>query len=146
MLIFDFVHFLIGQPSVPQIPSIDLELGAAAAAAGSGQASAAQNLVELVSGNAQAPASLSSASGVVAQVTQGEDISQIAVADLSSGSTSTIQAIDVENGALANDNLDAVLVGANYASVQNAANSDASGEGAIAAEGSSLNNVQSKKH
>lgn len=122
---------------------IDLELGAAAAAAGAGNANAGQSVVELVSGNAAAPATLVSSSGVAAGVEQGEDIAQVAVANIPSGATSTINAVDVYQDAYAVDSLEAALSGANAASVQNAANTAAAGEGAIAAEASSLNNVQS---
>lgn len=137
------IFFCVGQPFRP---SIDLSLIASAAAQAIGQASAGQNLLETVTGSFESSASLVSINGVDTQVNQQEQITQAQVVNKPSGSTSTINEAQVGQDSLAVDSLEATMGGSESASVQNAAQTSASGNGSIGDAGSSVNIVQKNKN
>lgn len=86
-----------------------------------------------------------SINGVDTQVNQQEQITQAQVVNKPTGSTSTINEAQVGQDSLAVDALEATMGGSESASVQNAVQTSATGNGSIGAAGSSVNIVQKAK-
>lgn len=123
------------------LANLNTGLSASAAAAGAGQTSGSQSLELMILGDWGVPtlSGLSAADGIQSVVAQGEDVSQVSVLNKPSASSSTINTADVYQQTGSVDVLQAHGSGSDYAFLEHLAQTQGSGEGAIATETESLN-------